>query len=93
MLNTDVVQAAPAVNDSNDPRSATDRQQKYWTVGEVEHWMCFRGSRRRYQGPQIEPSDRVSWRHTDGDIIDMSVGGYVRDRDKWAFRPLEYWGS
>src|SRR4051794_20058869 len=37
MLNTDVVQAAPAVNDSNDRRSATDRQQKYWTVDEVEH--------------------------------------------------------
>ena len=42
MLNTDVVQAAPAVNDTNDPRSsATDRRQKYWTVDEVEHWMHF----------------------------------------------------
>ena len=62
-------------------------EQKHWTVDEVEHWLhfekCFRSSR-------IAPSDRVSWQCADGDIIDMSVGGYVRDRNKWASRPLDY---
>jgi hypothetical protein len=59
-------------------------EQKHWTVDEVEDWMSFRG-----RGPQIL-SDRVSWRCADGDIIDMSVGGYVRDRNKGASRPLDY---
>jgi hypothetical protein len=59
-------------------------EQKYWTVDDVEHWMSFR------QGPQINFSDRVSWRCADGDIIDISVGGYLRARNKWAARPLAY---
>ena len=60
---------------------ANPPKQKYWTVGEVEDpWLR----------PRIDPSDRVSWGCADGDIIDISVGGYLRARNKWADRPIDY---
>jgi hypothetical protein len=65
-------------------------EQKYWTVADVEDWMAVQCSHVLPSfSPRIDLSDRVSWRWADGDIIDISVGGYLRARNKWD-RPLDY---